>query len=61
MRQVLTVTSIVSKNKYNAKDKTGKTHIIDTDRSLRVGQSALLVNGVVVGIVKSESFPVYVV
>jgi len=54
MRQVLEIDRVVSSgSKYIGKDAVGKYFQINTDRVLRKGQSVLLVNQVVVGVVQT--------
>jgi len=55
MRQVLEIDKVVTPGaKYIGKNGVGKSFQINTDKSLRKGQSVLLVNEVVVGVVQTS-------
>lgn len=59
MKQILTVDSIVSSSSYICKDSTGKKFQVDSITKLSKGQSILLKNGIVVGVVQTDSPEVY--
>ncbi len=59
MKRILKVTNIVSGIKVLAKDSVGRTFQISTDRTLSVGQSILVVNETVAGIVKTIEPVIY--
>ena len=59
MKQVLKVRSVVRKGTYVCEDDTGKRSTIETTLSLQKGQSILVKNGIVVGIVQTQSPQVY--
>ena len=59
MKQILKITQIISSNEYVGVDSVLKSHLITTDKDLRVGQSVLLKNGIVIGIVETTTQDVY--
>jgi len=59
MKQILKVTKFVSNNEYIGTDSVGKSHQITTDKKLRSGQSVLLKNGIVIGVVQTTTPDVY--
>lgn len=55
MKQILEIDRIVATgSKYIGKDGTGKYFPINTDKILHKGQSVLLVNNIVVGVVQTS-------
>ena len=61
MRQVLLIKSVISKGRYRAMGGSGKFTVLDTNKDLKVGQSVLVINGVVDRVVKTASYPVFIV
>jgi len=54
MKQILEIVEISAPERYIGKDQLGKSFNISTEKVLRTGQSVLLVNGVVVGVVQTK-------
>lgn len=59
MKLILEIIQVIANNKYIGKDKSGVQHFIDTDIALKIGQSVLTKNGIVIGIVQTEQQDVY--
>lgn len=59
MKQVVTVHTVVNKGVYVCKDDADRRITVETTIGLQKGQSVLLKNGIVVGIVQTQSPQVY--
>ncbi len=59
MKQVFRITKVISTTDYIGVDSVGVSHQVTTDKHLRVGQSILLKNGIVIGVVQTITPDVY--
>lgn len=59
MKKTYTVVSKVSKSEIKVKDVFGRERLFNTTTNFNIGDSILVVNGVVIGSVRQESTQIF--
>ena len=59
MKQIFKINKVISTTDYIGVDSVGVSHQVTTEKPLRVGQSVLLKNGIVIGVIQTTTPDVY--
>lgn len=59
MSKILTIKTVISPFRYKARDSAGKVFTIDSTVAVRKGQTVLVKNDRVTGVIKAEAEIVY--